>query len=617
MKYAIYLFVFLVVSVNAQSYKIKGNISTSSEPVKNASITFTNINDVTQKYSTFSDSFGSYQLSIITSINSNDNNHPVKFELKQNYPNPFSATTTITYKLKLQSNVKVTIYDILGRVVKKFSVGAQSLGHHNVVWDGKNNFGETIAPGVYFYRLQANDESQIKKMVFINNLNNFSIPMSGMNLSASNQVEKASSINIQGNSYTVRIENIENIHPAIVPQEFTNIEIQNDTILNFTVDSQSKAMVYLDSTQQIIRGFGAANILDWRPDMTTAEVNTAFGNGPGQLGFTILRLRIPYKNDAGEFAANVPTAKLAQSLGAIVFASPWTPPPSMKSNNNIVGGYLNESSYSAFADYLKSFADYMASNGVPLYAVSLQNEPDARVNYESCDWNADDFLNFCKNNAASIGTRIMMPESQNFVHALSDPTLNDSAAAANVSIIGGHIYGGGLGPYPLAVSKGKEVWMTEHLDLDDSWTGGLRTGLEINNCMNAGMNAYVWWYIVRFYGPIGEDSKVTKRGYVMSQFSKFIRPGYYRIKSNTQPQKNVYLSAYKDSSSSKLVIVALNYGFETIYQTFSIENGKITSFTPYTTTETENVKQGSSISVTGSSFTAALKPSSITTFVSD
>jgi len=51
----------------------------------------------------------------------------------------------------------------------------------------------------------------------------------------------------------------------------------------------------------------------------------------------------------------------------------------------------------------------MANSGVPLYAVSLQNEPDATVTYESCSWNATQFLNFTKNNAAAIGTRVMMP----------------------------------------------------------------------------------------------------------------------------------------------------------------------------------------------------------------
>ncbi len=56
--------------------------------------------------------------------------------------------------------------------------------------------------------------------------------------------------------------------------------------------------------------------------MTTDQVQRAFGAGLGQIEMTILRLRVPYTDNVSEFAANVPTAKLAESMGAIVFASP-------------------------------------------------------------------------------------------------------------------------------------------------------------------------------------------------------------------------------------------------------------------------------------------------------
>jgi glucuronoarabinoxylan endo-1,4-beta-xylanase len=277
---------------------------------------------------------------------------------------------------------------------------------------------------------------------------------------------------------------------------------------------------------------------------------------------------------------------------------------------------LNENSYDAYAAHLKSFADYMANQGVPLFAVSIQNEPDATVTYESCSWDGTQMLNFCRDNAVAIGRRIMMPESQNFARSLSDPTLNDSEAAGHVGIIAGHIYGGGLAPYPLAVGKGKELWMTEHLDLDTSWAGVLGTGMEIHNCMNAGMQAYVWWYIVRYYGPISEDGNVSKRGYVMSQYARFVRPGFRKIACDAVPQRNVYVTAYKDSSSSRVVIVALNRGTVPLEQEFSLTGGTMTSFNPYTTSHVKNCLQGNSITVTKGGFAVALDPSSITTFVS-
>jgi len=119
-----------------------------------------------------------------------------------------------------------------------------------------------------------------------------------------------------------------------------------------------------------------------------------------------------------------------------------------------------------------------------------------------------------------------------------------------VDIIGGHIYGGGLSDYPLAREKGKEVWMTEHFTDDhhsaDEWPLALGVATEIHRCMEANYSAYIWWYVRRFYGLIGENGNITKRGYVMSQFSKFIRPGYRRVD----------VSAYKTDST--IVIVAVN-----------------------------------------------------------
>ena len=201
-----------------------------------------------------------------------------------------------------------------------------------------------------------------------------------------------------------------------------------------------------------------------------------------------------------------------------------------------------------------------------------------------------------------------------FNHSLSDPILNDPIAINNILFIGGHIYGGGLTSYPLAVSKGKEVWMTEHLVVNTNWQGAIGTALEMNDCMNAGMNAYVWWFIRRYYGPIDDNGNVTKRGFVMSQFARFIRPGYYKVDATASPQSDVYVTAYK--SGSKIVIVAINDGYTVIDQQFILQNGTASVFTPYVTSSTKDCLQESDITVTGDSFTASLDSSSVTTFVS-
>jgi len=393
------------------------------------------------------------------------------------------------------------------------------------------------------------------------------------------------------------------------------------------VHAETSVEIDPDNTYQIIRGFGANNIMPWRPDMTADEIETAFGTGDGQLGFSILRLRVPYVDN--QFSLNVPTAKAAYDRGVTLIASPWTPPPAMKTNNNIVGGELKESQYDEFAAHLKLFADYMADHGAPLYAVSVQNEPDVSVTYESCDWNATQMVKFIKENAPAIGTKVIAPESFKFRKNLSDPILNDPEACANLDIVGGHIYGGGLEPYPLAESKGKEVWMTEHLVLETSWADNLATGSDMNNCMLSGMSAYIWWYIVRFYGPIydeGDDyrtppgavkGEISKRGYVMSQFARFVRPGYYRIYCSPSTQRNLTLTAYRDGESSKIVIVAINTSNDPMDLGFTLQGGSAAFFTPYVTTETKNCNQENSIAVSGGSFSASLEASSVTTFVSD
>jgi O-glycosyl hydrolase len=160
---------------------------------------------------------------------------------------------------------------------------------------------------------------------------------------------------------------------------------------------------------QSIQGFGGINVPGWIPDLTPEQVDTAFGNGPGQLGLSILRVRVPY--DATQFALEAPSAVHAVQLGAKVIASPWTPPPALKSNANIVGGSLNVESFAAYSDHLLSFRDFMAESGAPLYAISVQNEPDIQVTYESCDWTPQEIASWLAEQGSRFGdTKLIAAE---------------------------------------------------------------------------------------------------------------------------------------------------------------------------------------------------------------
>src|SRR5690606_343777 len=142
---------------------------------------------------------------------------------------------------------------------------------------------------------------------------------------------------------------------------------------------------------------------------------------------------------------------------------PWAPPPALKSNGSDVGGRLLEENIEAFANRLNDFIDFMAYNGAPIDAISRQNDPDIQASYESCDWSSSTMRTFRKEYGGRInGVRIAAPESFNFNQAYTNAILNDDEAAAHLDIVAGHIYGGGLAPFPVALEKGKEVWMTEY-----------------------------------------------------------------------------------------------------------------------------------------------------------
>lgn len=377
------------------------------------------------------------------------------------------------------------------------------------------------------------------------------------------------------------------------------------------------ARVDVAEVHQTIRGFGGATVFqppDLPASLTDAELDALFGTAAGQIGFTILRIRVA-ADDAWR-AIELSHAQRAKARGAIVIATPWSPPAEMKTNNSLVSGSLKPESYAAYARYLNDFAADMAAHGAGLYAISVQNEPDFEVTYESCDWTPDQMLAFCRDHAGAItATRVIAPESFQFRRVMSDPVLNDERALANVAIIGGHIYGGGLADYPLARARGREVWMTEHLDLETTWAASLATGKEIHDCLaTANFNAYIWWYLRRYYGPLGEDGAVTKRGYVMAQFARFVRPGAVRVGATANPAAGVYVSAY---SRDKVTIVALNLGSSAVDQVFAVAGRTVQSVTPWLTTADVDLARQTPLPLSGNAFTATLPASSITTFVCD
>ena len=92
---------------------------------------------------------------------------PSKFTLFQNYPNPFNQTTKIEFTLAKSGFVSLTIYDLLGRKVKTLVSEHVFSGYKSVLWDGKNNFGNEVASGIYFYQIKVGNFTETKKLVLL------------------------------------------------------------------------------------------------------------------------------------------------------------------------------------------------------------------------------------------------------------------------------------------------------------------------------------------------------------------------------------------------------------------------------------------------------------------
>ncbi|EQB63012.1 MAG: hypothetical protein RBG1_1C00001G0591 [candidate division Zixibacteria bacterium RBG-1] len=92
---------------------------------------------------------------------------PKIFSLSQNYPNPFNAVTVISFALPKTGHVKLEVYNILGQKVKDLVDEVVTAGYKKVVWDGKNNGGNDVASGVYFYRIKTQEFVEVMKMTLL------------------------------------------------------------------------------------------------------------------------------------------------------------------------------------------------------------------------------------------------------------------------------------------------------------------------------------------------------------------------------------------------------------------------------------------------------------------
>lgn len=368
----------------------------------------------------------------------------------------------------------------------------------------------------------------------------------------------------------------------------------------------SEGGITVDTTvaHQQIRGFGGATV--WNGALTDADADKLFTT----LGLSICRIRI---DPTGDWADDIANAQKAHARGAKVISSTWSPPAWMKSNNSTVGGSLLPENYGAYVDWMNAFVSALADAGVPLYAASVQNEPNIDVAYESTVWTAEEMRVFMADYAGSVNTKVMMPETFNYLPSFGDVILDDPAASANTDIAAFHWYGANrFQLWNKAFDQGKDIWMTEVYDDDQSIGAAVSTATDIVSFLTVSQcNAFVWWYVKQPSCNLITDVGINPRGYVMGQFARFVPPGSVRVGL----EGSSTAAAFKDGAT--VVIVDVNAKRGGIGRTYRIVGDAVTSVTPYVTDADHDMEEQAPIAVIDGSFTAALPGTSVTTFVSN
>jgi len=290
-------------------------------------------------------------------------------------------------------------------------------------------------------------------------------------------------------------------------------------------------------------------------------------------------------------------AAIAAAGGKLtLFVSPWSPPSWMKDNNNVLqGGKLLPKYYQAWANFFVKFIRTYESLGIPVWGLSVQNEPMARQKWESCIYTAEEERDFIKGylgptlQKQGMGSKklIAWDHNRDLVYQRASTILEDPAAAKYVWGIGYHWYETWTGSDMQFgnVQKVKESFPAKNLlftegciesfkrDRINEWFIGERYGYSMVNDFNSGTVAWTDWNILLdenggpnhvgnfCFAPVHADTKTgeliyTNAYYYLGHFSKFIRPGAKRVISSsnrTQLQTTAFLN--KDG---KLAVVVLN-----------------------------------------------------------
>jgi glucosylceramidase len=279
-----------------------------------------------------------------------------------------------------------------------------------------------------------------------------------------------------------------------------------------------------------------------------------------------------------------------------LFGSPWSPPAFMKDNSNMLqGGKLKPEFYPAWANYYAKFIRAYEHEGIPVWGISIQNEPMAKQRWESCIYSAEEERDFLKNHLGPAMKReglgdkkiIVWDHNRDLLYQRASTILTDPEAAKYVWGVGFHWYEPWSGGEPMFdnVKLVNQVFPDKHLiftegckdafDINkvNDWNLGELYGRSMINDFNNGTAGWSDWNILLdetggpnhvnnfCFAPIHGDTKTgqviyTNSYYYIGHFSKFIRPGAKRIVSS--PSRSALLSTAFINTDGKVAVVVMN-----------------------------------------------------------
>lgn len=415
-----------------------------------------------------------------------------------------------------------------------------------------------------------------------------------------------------------------------------------------------------DTQYQRVTGFGAAAMGDLMAPIQDTTIIAKLYGADSPVGLNIMRIEIS-PNLVGDVTTpwDTPydwhgylnTVKCAKNRGAIIFGTPWSPPAAYKTNNSAsgedsdgVGGRLRTDRYKNFFPWLNYFCTYMKNNGAAVDIVSIQNEPDWKVDYSGCLYTPSEMHNLVVNYGHLLtGAKLMGGESLCFNPAYTDSLLNDTASCKYISYIGGHFYGNGLQLAPTAaataMTHGVEAWETEHFvdprnddGLGDNkvfdspiWSEQIMFAKEVNEALLGNLNAYVYWYMRANHAFLGdgktvasgqgnENMQITKRGYVMSHFTKNLI-GATRLGTTQTLSSVIETSAFIKGDSLIVMLINSNATNKTLNVAFNLPYAVNNCTRTMSTDSLTCDKQVLTITEATTTPKFALSPSSINTYV--